>query len=263
MLCYAKFGDAKNKENTEYLSLYQDKTPDECIHSLECSWARFSELTITHGLNSEDSWRLSRWAGDIQVKVLGADRNQIYTINQITKKLDEYFPWDIILSDQKVNFFIVFSDTIKQDFSQRDYNFWKSIFGEKISHIEHAMNMNSSSNSHCVQSTMHNSQHQKIVSVLFVERAPDKIEACLQRGFKSALTSSYSGDPEQFYNRSKKLNKLDLFLLALLYDPHFQNNMPLKQVRQNFEQAYIDTLNRFRSALETEDSATFLKRGVD
>lgn len=237
---------------------YKATNIEDCIHEKECVWYEFSKLITQSNLEKKELWRLSRWETPLQIKIIEDDGHKYQqNIHETIEILDKYFPGKISISDKKINFFIAFQTSIKDDFYNSDYDFWKGIFKQSITHIEQAINVNEQGDSHCVQVSMHNDQLKNIVGVLFVEKGHPETLTCIRKGLKSALTAPYSSQPYLAkYNAEKfadhKINKLDLFLQALLYDPNFQTNMTFSQVDSVFDQAYPDTLNRFKDQLERQ-----------
>jgi hypothetical protein len=260
-ICLSFASGACKAENSAFNTdkkevLYTATTVDECISEKECVWHEFTKLITQSNLEKKYEWRLSRWEVPVQIKIIGNNKSEYdEDINQSLEILDKYFPSKITINDKKINFFIAFTNSIKDDFYKSDYNFWQTVFKHNTVFIEQAINANDGGDPRCVQVTMHNSQFKNIVGVLFIDKKNPAIQDCIQKGLKSAWTAPYyltpylaKYHPENFENHN--INKLDLFLQALLYDPNFQTNMTFFQVEEVFEQAYADTINRFRDQLE-------------
>ncbi len=239
---------------------YKATTVDECVQEKECVWYEFKRLITKSHLEDVDKWRLARWGKPVQIKIMGDDQGKhTQEITSSIEILDRYFPGRIRISDENVNFFIVFRDSIKEGFYDSDYNFWKRIFKDKMVFVEQAFDMSFEGDSRCVQLSTYNARLEYDGVILYVERDSPDIDSCIRRGLKGGLTSPYpyyhqplfaKHNPEQFENH--RINKLDLLLQALLYDPLFQTGMTLSQIEDNFSQAYAETFNTFNSQLEKE-----------
>ena len=232
---------------------YKATTVDECIREKECVWSAFEKFTInSEDVDPEVAQRVIRkWGEDIRIMLFGENaKKYIGDIQKAIELVQPYFPYKIEIVDSKYNASIVLTDSIERDFEEN--------YGPKLARMFQTDNFQriylwGKDNIEGPLQKMiffdHYKDNQNLgVAFSFIKTDGDHTVEYLKANIFDLLHKEVGSPDIEFskYGIGGVLpTKLDLLMMALLYDPRFYSGQSYRDVQATFEQAYPDVLESF------------------
>lgn len=232
---------------------YKATTVDECIREKECVWTAFEKFTI----NSEDvdpvtsSRVIRKWGEDIRIMLFG--ENALQYKDDIQKSIElvkPYFPYDIAIVDSRYNVSVVLTNSIEREFEDN--------YGPRLARMFQTDNFkkiylwgkeNIVGPLQRIVFFDHYNDNQNLgVAFSFIRTESDHTADYLKASIFDVLYQGIGSPDIEFSKYGPGIampTKLDLLLMALLYDPRFYSGQSYRDVKATFEQVYPDIIKDF------------------
>lgn len=233
---------------------YEAVTVDECIHEKECVWYYFEKMIDRAKFGEKNDGNLARWATDIKFGVLGYPTIPVkQNIHDAFNQISSFFPYKIEESVTGLNTLVLISDNFQEDVNGKYKKILMTMFKSdmfiKIFNMTYAV---ADAPESCISFPFFAENKEYLGNVILI--SPDKKKLSQCAALHTLRTVGLAGGSEDLplsanseaANGGKNtLNKLDLFLVYLLYSDTFKTGMPIAEVEMAFNNGYQKVLGNF------------------